>query len=123
MKSFGPILAGLVIACSCPALAAAANYESTVITGTPVNSAGFFRINVATGQVASFWGGATQFAAVPDSPALPPGEYHLQQSVWVAVDGKVAWSLYRWDAKSGRSWTLQGGGGQPFVWTEATAPK
>ena len=41
MKSFGPILAGLVIACSCPALATAANYESTVITGTPINSRAF----------------------------------------------------------------------------------
>ena len=45
--------------------------------GTP----GIFRVNVATGLVDNVWGwgpSATAFSTVPESAALPPGDYHIR---------------------------------------------
>jgi hypothetical protein len=123
MKIIGLGLAAMGIALAGVETASAANFESVVLVGTPASPVALFRINVATGQVATVWGGGGQFASLPDSSALPPGDYHLQEASWVAVDGKVSWAVYRVDGKSGRSWALSGGGAQPFVWNEVAPPK
>jgi len=104
-------------------LAAPARYEGVVIPATSVQNTGFFRVNVATGQVWVWWAGSTQFAAVVDTPPPPPGEYHIFPGVWTAPDAKVSWSLNRLDALSGRTWVATGGGAAPLVWTELTPPK
>ncbi|MDR3513441.1 MAG: hypothetical protein P4L73_17520 [Caulobacteraceae bacterium] len=105
------------------AAGAAPRFEMATIVGTPVNNAGFFRVNVATGQVWQQWGGTTQFSPVVDNTPVPGGEYHITTLYWTDPSGKVSWNLYRFDAASGRAWMALGGGGAPLVWNELAPPK
>jgi hypothetical protein len=112
-------LAGAAAAATAPA----ARYEILVLPGTPATAAGSFRINTSTGEVDQAWGATIQYAAMPDSPALPAGDYHLQGPAWVDPTGKVSWCLYRIDQASGRVWVATGGGTAPLIWNEIAAPK
>lgn len=100
-------------------------FELTVVQpATADSSPGIFRVDVATGQVVYVWGWGTSaatFAATADSAPLPPGDYHLR--LVETLDSKGGWEIIRFDTKSGRTWSMSGGGGNPFVWTEATGPK
>jgi len=116
-------LMSLALAGAAIAAPAATHYEILVMPGTPATSAGAFRINTGTGQVEQAWGSTFQFAAMPDSPTLPAGDYHLQGPTWVDPTGKVSWCLYRIDQTSGRVWVATGGGTAPLVWNEITASK
>ncbi len=103
--------------------AASARYEATLIPGTQTLNAGFFRIDVTTGQVWMAWGNARVFEATVDSARLPPGDYHLYPGVVTTPDGKVTWTLNRMDGTTGRTWVATGGGNMPLVWNEITVPK
>jgi len=100
-------------------------FELTVVQpATADSSPGVFRVNVATGQVVAVWGwgtSATAFSATVDAAPLPPGDYHLH--LVETLDNKGGWEVIRFDTKSGRTWSMSGGGGNPFIWTEATEPK
>ena len=94
------------------AWAAAARFEALVIPGTQAVTAGFFRIDVSTGQVWMAWGNAREFAPTVDSARLPSGDYHLYPASTTTPDGKVTWTLNRMDGMTGRSWMATGGGNQ-----------
>jgi hypothetical protein len=103
-----------------PAAFAAPAYELVVVPPTTTaNLPTFFRINVASGQVVSQSG--LQFVVTTDSAALPAGNYHLYRTE--SLDRKGAWDMDRMDSQSGRAWSLSGGGGSPFVWSEIAEPK
>lgn len=115
---------------STPAQAAAPppatpTYEIALINGSPQADAGYFRINVQTGQVMQWFGGNTpaQYTVIADS-TLPAGQYHLK--VWQQpqdAQNNVYWGMERYDAVSGRTWVLIGGDNNtPFSWEEITAP-
>lgn len=101
---------------------AAAKFEVVTLPSSAKANAALFRIEVATGKVVSLWGnGNTQFIPSADKAPIPPGEYHLYDSVDPQADGTVYWSLYRMESNSGRVWNLVGGGDQPYVWVEPTS--
>ena len=100
-------------------------FEVTVVRPAAADSSpGIFRINVSTGQVVGVWGwgtAATTFQATVDPTPLPAGDYHLR--LVETLDNKGGWEIIRFDTKSGRTWSMSGGGDKPFIWTEATGPK
>ena len=99
-------------------------YEMVVVRpATTDGPPGIFRVNVASGEVMGVWGwgtSATAYQAVAEAAPLPGGQYHLR--VVESLDNKGGWEVLRFDAQSGRTWSLSGGGGNPFIWTEAVAP-
>ncbi len=113
----------IVLALAGGALAAPAKFEGAVVPSTPQFSAGFFRIEVATGQTWQAWGAATQFSPVVDSAPLPPGDYHLYSKTATFPDGKQNWMMERMDSVTGRAWVALGGGNVPLVWNEVLVPK
>jgi hypothetical protein len=56
-----------------------------------------------------------------DPAPLQAGEYHLY--LVEALDGKGSWEIVRFDSKSGRTWSMSGGGNSPFAWNEVTPPQ
>lgn len=102
----------------------AATFEGTYLRGSATGGFEFFRIDVATGQVLTVNGGAATITPIPDATALPAGDYHLYLASDPAnAQNVVSWGLMRLDSKSGRVWSLLGGGATPFTWIEAIAPK
>jgi hypothetical protein len=97
---------------SAPALAGHA-YEMTVVP--PSATLGFFiyRIDTATGAVASISAG--NYVKTVDPAALPQGDYHLRYVQ--SVDGKTFW-LYRMDSQTGHTWSLASTG-----WVTTSEPK
>ncbi len=115
------VAALLIVFAGADAAKAAGAYEVAIVPpATGDISPGVFRINVATGQVMTVWGTAKTFSTTVDSAPLPPGDYHLY--VIESLDGKGVWNMDRFDAQSGRTWSLSGGGDAPFTWTEVTTP-
>ncbi len=123
MKWLTTILAAaaLTFAGAEAARAAGAFEVVTVPPATGDASSGLFRINVATGQVVTVWGSTKTYSPTVDAAPLPAGDYHLYLSE--TLDGKGVWNMDRVDSQSGRIWSLSGGGGAPYVWTEITAPQ
>jgi hypothetical protein len=121
MKCLATIAVGLslVIAGAQTAHAADAFEVVTVSAATPEAPRALFRINVASGQVVTSWGNSKTYALTTDPVALPEGDYHLRLSM--VLDQKGGWNLDRFDAKTGRLWSLSGGGSAPFTWNEITA--
>ncbi len=95
-----------------PAFAAHA-YEMTIVPPTAAVGFNVYRIDTATGAVASV--GANQYVLTSDPTPLPPGDYHLRYVQ--SVDGKNFW-LYRMDSQTGHSWSLTGTG-----WSAIAEPK
>jgi hypothetical protein len=95
-----------------PALAAHA-YEMMVVPPTSVMGINVYRIDTATGSVASLNGQA--YAPTTDPTPLSQGDYHLRYAQ--SFDGKSYW-VYRMDSQTGRSWSLTGTG-----WVPITDPK
>jgi hypothetical protein len=103
---------------------AAAKFEGASIPGTSKANSGFFRINVATGQVEAVWGNTTAtFTAIKDTAPVPAGEYHLYVAPDPQADGNCYWMLNRMDANTGHVWSLAGGGDAPYSWTDVQPPK
>jgi len=105
---------------------AESSYEVVLVPPPTADGApGIFRVNVATGQVDTVWGWgplATAFSTVPESAALPAGEYHIR--VLESLDNKGGWEIIRFDGKTGRTWSMSGGSSSGgYIWTEAAAPK
>ena len=127
MKWLTIALLGAVVACGGMRTAKAeSSYEVVLVRpATADGTPGIFRVNVATGQVDTVWGWgplATAFSTVPESAALPAGEYHIR--VLESLDNKGGWEVVRFDSKSGRTWSLSGGASSGgYIWTEAAAPK
>jgi hypothetical protein len=113
------------LAAAAPSAAFAANFEVVYVPGTPQVSFTVFRIEVATGQVLSGAAGTPNYTAISDSPALPPGDYHLYLADILPPipAGAIDWGLIRMDGKTGRTWSLTGGGPAPFKWIEMVAPQ
>ncbi len=110
-----------------PAASAASghSYEGVVIPGSKSLVAGFFRINVSTGQTWQTWSNAPQqLTAIAESQTLPAGQYHLYAwSQPADADGNIAWGMMRFDFQSGRMWLLNGCGQNPCTWQEMTSPQ
>jgi hypothetical protein len=122
MRHLALIAIAPLLVLASPAVFAASTYEISAIPSASL-AAGFptwFRVNVATGQVMSYYSG-TKFTPVNEPVPPPPGEYHLHLSL--TLDGKGTWWVMRMDSRSGRVWQLAGGGNNaPLAWTEITAP-
>jgi hypothetical protein len=102
----------------------AAMFEGSYLRGSANGGFQFFRVDVATGQVFVIPTGANAMTPVVDATALPSGDYHLYlASDQPTAQNVVPWGLMRMDSKSGRVWSLLGGGPTPFSWVEAAAPK
>jgi hypothetical protein len=95
-----------------PAFAAHA-YEMMVVPPTSAIGINVYRIDTATGSVASINGLA--YAPTADPTPLPQGDYHLRYAQ--SFDGKTFW-VYRMDSQTGHSWSLGGTG-----WVAITDPK
>ena len=92
-----------VLAVAAPAAASAANYEGVFIPGSAQLSGSFFRVNVASGQVAVATGAPANYTIVAEAAPLPAGDYHLFLAMQPETpDGKVWWSITRMDGKSGQ---------------------
>lgn len=102
----------LLFAAIAPA-AYASSYEMAILPASNAAGPTYYRVNVATGQVAYISG--TQFMSTKDAAALPQGDYHLYPQL--SPDGKTYW-LYRMDAQSGRTWFLSN-----ESWAEVPPPK
>ena len=77
MKPLGIIITAIFLLVG-GALAADA-YELVSVSPVTVDVPfGFFRINVATGQVVTAWGGAQKYTIIADATPLPAGLYHLK---------------------------------------------
>jgi hypothetical protein len=120
MKWLAMIIAGLsLVVAGADAAKAADAFEFVTVPGaTAEASRGLFRINVASGQVVTAWGGAKTYVATIDPAPLPAGEYHLR--ITLTLDQKGGWNMERFDSKTGRTWSLNGGGNAPFTWSEIT---
>jgi hypothetical protein len=95
-----------------PAFAAHA-YEMTIVPPTTALAFPIYRIDPATGVVASSNGSG--YLPTSDPSALPRGDYHLRYVQ--SVDGKNYW-LYRMDSQTGRTWSLVG-----TAWAPMQEPK
>ncbi len=115
-------LAG-ALALGAPIAASAAPFEAVYVPGTPQQALEFFRINVPTGEVAFGVGAAAKYSPVADTAPLPQGDYHLYLATEPATAaGVVYWGIVRMDSRTGRTWTLTGGGAAPLAWIEMTGP-
>ena len=117
-----PILAAATCLWAGASSALAGAYEVVVTPGSSAFSASEFRVTVATGPTAVGAGSTATYAVIAEPVALPPGDYHLVTASQPQMpDGRVIWSVTRYDAKSGRMWNMTGCGTAPCVWVEMTA--
>jgi hypothetical protein len=107
-----PLFFSAMVLEATPAFAAHA-YEMTIVP--PTSALGFtvYRIDTATGAVASV--GANQYVLTSDPAPIPQGDYHLRYVQ--SADGKSFW-LYRMDSQTGHTWSLIGTG-----WGVVAEPK
>jgi hypothetical protein len=107
-----PLFFSAMVLEATPAFAAHA-FEMTIVP--PTSALGFtvYRIDTATGAVASV--GAAKYLLTSDPTPIPQGDYHLRYVQ--STDGKSFW-LYRTDSQTGRTWSLAGVG-----WAVVAEPK
>ncbi|MFI4935905.1 MAG: hypothetical protein ACHP7N_14890 [Caulobacterales bacterium] len=122
------LLMGLGACTQQPATPAAPpqTFEAISLAGAEGDASGnggadeFIKINTTTGAawVHCCSVGNTVFGAVKDGVAPPAGDYHLLGWSTRVANGSIAWAVYRFDRKTGHTWTLQGDPSSGYHWND-----
>jgi hypothetical protein len=100
--------------------AASGQWEAAVISGSQAVSDEIIKIDVGSGAAWIHCCGSrnTNYFVIKDTSPPPPGDYHLITWSQVSPKGDVNWNVYRFDRKTGHTWSIEAPQPSTYYWSD-----